>query len=197
MDLEEVAAVLRTCKCCTRQVPVSYPPLPPLADEPQPSLKKLSMPPTTPFTKLLFQREYVLIVNELLALREDLIGSKALIHMVAAGKKPAELSSAIACTPDFAWPIFWRVHAYVREAAWADSGLRYLGLLPKVEDVRIVSYVKALMAKEMDWSEFWEYIDRERKEGSLKGNAAWADPQGALRTRVQRTLKGLNTKFSE
>lgn len=191
--------MLRQCSCCAvergRQLPLDLPK--PLSRELLPDVKKLKWPPSTPFTKTLFNREYALIMNELFALREGLFGSKALIARIAEGMKPTDLRNIIACRQDMAWSIFMRVYNYVLEAAWCDAGARYRGLLPAAPEVPVVPYVTALKAKEMDWSELFEYIERERKEGILVGNADWADPRGDLRKRVLRALGALNSKFSE
>lgn len=200
MDPDEVAALLRDCSCCSLQRERRHA-SGPLCTSPShgllPDVKNLKYPPTTPFTKLLFNREYVLLMNELLALREDLIGAKVIIAKIAQGLKPADLRSLISCRQDDASCILMRIHFYVRDAAWCDAGLRHRGLLPAVPEVPVVPFVTALKAKAMDWSEVFEYVERERKEGILKGDGAWADPRGDLHKRLLRALGALNTKFSE
>lgn len=156
----------------------------------------LKAAPPTAWTRLLSDRFNTLLTNELIALREKLIGSDALIAMVKAGATPAELSNAITSKADTMRLTWIRLDDYVRDAAWGDAGARHLGMLPAAP-ASTVTPVKALKSTPVDWEAFWKFVEEERAEGSLRGKAAWADPQGAQRTRVGRTLTALNKKFSE
>lgn len=67
-----------------------------------------------------------------------------------------------------------------------------------VPETPLVPFVTALRTKTMDWSEFYEYLERESKDGSLKGNRTWVNLQGEVRRhRIQAALDELSKKFSE
>lgn len=170
--------------------------MPAMPRSPLPDMSALTMPPTSAFTALLFQRDYVLMLAELCALRTATIGPAALVALIKKGSAPAELSKALTSSETMMLAVFMRAQTYVRETAWAEAALMYRGSLPREEEIKVVPFIKALQAKRMDWSELWSFIDSE-KEGNLKGKAAWADPQGAPRTRLQRTLNALSKRFSE
>lgn len=157
-------------------------------------MKCLQMPPKSDFTRRLFAREYELTISELYALREDLIGSRALIAMVRSGWTPDALNNAIAAHTHQTWNMFSRVQYYIRDAAWGLAGAQHRGLLPKSPVLPVVPFVTALKDRPVKWSEFWDWVEREKSEGALKSKPAWA---GAVRDKVQRRLDALSDKFSE
>lgn len=164
----------------------------------QPDLERLKGITRTDFGKRLYNRQYALLVSELFALREALIGSDALVAMIKAGKGPEDLSKAIISyktSSDLA--AFWRTLYYVQDAAYGDCCLRMVGLLPQVAEVPIVPFVTALEAEPVDWQKLWYYVERERSRGKLKGTKAWAGTEEAVRAKLQRTLDELNENYSE
>lgn len=163
-----------------------------------PDMKNLGMPPTSPFTQLLFDQDYALLLNELLFIRDELIGSAALIALVKEGASPTDLSKAmeLSSDDDVMVAIWVRIGLYTRDTAYGTTSLIHRGLLPAVPAKRVVPFATALKTTPVKWEAFWSFVDQERAEGMLQGKAAWGDPQGALRTRVQRTLDTLNKKYS-
>lgn len=141
------------------------------------------------------------LLQELVAVREALIGSQALIRLIEAGHPAQALTeTAFSGGEDVIEYACVTLNAYVSEIAMGDALLRSKQKLlraPTAPSGDTLSKVKT----KPDWEPLFEYLAVERAAGALRDDAVWQDNFNGdgktWRARLEQSLGMLNTVFGD
>lgn len=155
----------------------------------------------TPFQTALYERQRTLMAQEVVALREELIGSAAAVRILLKGGDVPEClhEGAMRDFTDYeTGPInlaelFLHISIYVAEASWGEAALRWNKVLPAVSKHFDGSVTAALKALTPDWKAFWDQAEQHRKTES----SATAADEKEWRAQLQSQLDLMNEQFGE
>lgn len=113
------------------------------------------------------------VLQELLAVRDAVIGSQALIRLVDRGCAIKSLDEAL-CENNRPFGAACIVlNSYVSQVALGAAALKHKGLPLPPPPVAPGDSLAALKRTKPDWKALWEHVESERDNGALKHDAAW------------------------
>lgn len=139
------------------------------------------------------------MTQQLTAIREALIGSDELIHMVNRGFGPEQLQAAM-CSGDVPVDALILLRQYVVAIAVGAAISIHRGEMFSAPVIP-GDTVAELKSSKPNWEPFFAFVERERADGCLLGDRLWRDcfsREGrSCRERLQLRLDELNERFSE
>lgn len=141
-----------------------------------------------------------LLLYELKAIREGVIGSEPLIALINRGHPIEALSEALCDDARPHHDAYILTNEYLTAAATGDALLRARQDMPPVLAAP-VDTLAAMRSTKPNWGPLWEIVQMEQEvDGLLADDPAWSDdfmPGQTWRARLEKVLNELNERFRE